>query len=247
MSIQLHIDSTFRDRYKYPNPCDFVIEPLEYQSQNIKNYINPVAINSPNIHSGGDPTKCIVLGTPTSAIVNFPGFASTTVTSDDNIFAKCSFMWRSAANTYSFTTISYTDLDAPIAGQSLLLLYPPLPGTPNANDRFNIYYNLPFSMGSLQAGSTSSKLVLSANPYFTNPVTNQINDMWLMITDTEDTWPSTVPINILGQCYKIISYDSTTKIATVTLLYYQHRLQEHLMKYIKHLRMEQALSGLMEV
>jgi len=216
MSIQFHIDSSFRDRIKYPNSCDFVIEPLEYKSQDINKYINPIAINFPNVHSGGDANKCIVLGSPTSVIVNFPGFATNSIMSDDNLFANCTFMWRSAANTYFFTQVSYSDMDSPITGQSLILLDPPLPGTPLLNDRFNVYYNTPYTMGSLQAGSTNSELVLSANPYFSNPNTNEINDMWLMITDTEDTSPSTIPISILGQCYKIISYNSVTKVAIVT-------------------------------
>jgi len=216
MSIQLHIDSTFRDRYRYPKSCDFVIEPLEYTSQNTKKYINPIAINFPNVHSGPDINKCIILGTSYSVIIGWPGFSSGSIASDDNFFSDCTFMWRQAANTYFFTNISFSDIDNPISGQSLLLLYPQLPGVPLPNDRFNIYYNTPYTMGTLQAGSTFTNLVLSATPYFANPGTNEINDMWLLITDTEDTFPSTIPISILGQCYKIIAYDSVTKIATVT-------------------------------
>lgn len=212
MSIQLHVDSTFRDRYKYPNSCDFVIDPLSYTSQNVNTYINPLAINFPNIHSGPDLTRCIILGSPISVIIGWPGVAFSTIPSDDNFFADCTFMWRQAANTYYFTKVSYSDLDSPIAGQSTLLLYPPLPGIPLANDRFNIYYNTPYTMGSLQAGSTTSNLVLSAAPYFVDPATDNINDMWLMITDTENN----PPISILGQCYKITAYDSITRIATVT-------------------------------
>ena len=217
MSVQLHIDSTFRDRYKYPNSCDFVVEPLEYTSQNVNKYKNPVAIDFPNVHSGPDPAKCIQLGTPTSLIIGWPGFVTGGTQSDDNVFANCTFMWRIGPNNYEFTPINYSDVDNPIAGQSTLALYPPLSGFPVANDRFNIYYNLPYTMGSLQAGSTTSSLVLSASPYFKNPATNEINDMWIMITDTEDTWPVfTTPISILGQCYKIVSYDSTTQTAIVT-------------------------------
>jgi hypothetical protein len=215
-SVVLHIDSTFRDRIKYPNPCDFVVDPEKmYYSPNTE-YINPIAIDSPNVHSGPDPTKSILGATPTAAVIGFPlGVTSTTTGSDDNAFANCTFMWRSAANTYSFTQISYADIDSPAVGSSTLLLYPPLPGFPLAGDRFNIYYNLPFTMGSLQAGSTTTQLVLSTTPYFSDPKTDEIKNMWLMITDTEDTFPSSVPTSILGQCYKVISYNSATRVATV--------------------------------
>ena len=216
MSIQLHIDSTFRDRYKYPNPCDFVVEPLAYTTQNVNTYINPIAIDFPNIHSGPDVNKCIILGSPLAVIIGWPGFVAGGTQNDDNFFADCTFMWRSAPNTYFFTKISYSDIDSPITGQSTLALYPPLPGLPLPNDRFNAYYNTPYTMGSLQAGSTTSTLVLSATPYFANPENNEINDMWLMITDTEDTFPPSIPVSILGQCYKITAYDSITKVATVT-------------------------------
>jgi hypothetical protein len=192
-----------------------VIQPKQNYYGSGNNYINPLAINFPNVHSGGDATKCIVGGLPTAVVINWPVITVPTGASDDNVFSGCTFMWRRGANDYLFTQISYSDIDNPIVGQTLLLLYPALGGFPAPNDRYNIYYNLPYTMGSLQAGSSANKLVLSASPYFSNPNTNEINNMWLMITDTEDTSPSTIPSSILGQCYKIVSYDATTKIATV--------------------------------
>lgn len=216
MSVQLHIDSTFRDRYLYPNPCDFVIQPKQNYYGSGNNYINPVAINFPNVHSGPDVSKGIVAISASSAIINWPVIPLSSTASDDNFFSGCTFMWRRGANDYLFTKISYSDIDTPTTGQSLLLLYPSLPIVSTiSGDRYNIYYNTPYTMGSLQAGSTVNQLVLSATPYFANPNTNEINDMWLMITDTEAATPSSVPVSILGQCYKIVSYDATTKIATV--------------------------------
>lgn len=220
MSVQLHIDSSYRDRYKYPYPCDFIVQPEKIYYGVDDQYINPVAINAPNIHSGPDPTKGVIgAGSTTALVVGFPGalLATGFTSNDDNIFAECTFMLRTAPNTYIFTNVSFTDINAPASGQSTLLLYPPLASAPFGGERYNIYRNLPYTMGSLQAGSTTTQLVLSAAPYFANPGTDEIKNMWIMITDTEDTWPApSIPSSILGQIYKITSYNATTRIATVT-------------------------------
>jgi hypothetical protein len=219
MSFQFHIDSSFRNRYLYPNPCDFIVQPEKIYYGQDEQYINPLAISSPNIHSGPDVTKCILGGVPATVVIGFPGavLSSSITSNDDNIFSESTFMWRRGANDYLFTSISFTDINTPAVGQTTLLLYPPLPGIPVLGDKYNIYKNLPYTIGSLQAGSSTTQLVLSAAPYFANPSSNdELKNMWIMITDTEAATSTSIPSSILGQIYKIVSYNAATRVATVS-------------------------------
>lgn len=52
MSNQCLIDSRNRDRDSYPLSTDFVIYPKQYAYDNKNIYKNPIAITTPNIHSG---------------------------------------------------------------------------------------------------------------------------------------------------------------------------------------------------
>jgi len=211
--MQVHIDSTYRDRTLYPLATDFVVPPKQnYYGDEIE-YKNPVAILFPNVHSGVgliDPGALVIVGGNYSTVIGFPDFGAFVATSaQQNLFGNCYFLVRHAFGNYEVAPIGQCILNYPAANQTSLLFSSPLTVPSAAGDRWAIYRNLPYHYGNFQPGSTSNHLKLD----ITAPSNDgELVGMWIMITDME--FPPSA--DILGQCSRIIAYDGVTKTATVS-------------------------------
>lgn len=233
MSNELVLDSAYRDRNVYPLSTNYTIYPKQLgQSQfcsckcGCPNcYVNPIAIQNPNIHSGPDVSNAVVdcisfntikLNLPPSELGShliknplveyFEQFFQ-------NVFVNCTFLAKASASPGDYVS---SIIDKSVTDNSGTILYLKNNLPVDVSRSWCIYKNAPYAQGVLSATNTGGILDLCSNTIIpveenncrstTAPDSsgNVCGQFFIMITDTDTDCSS----QNRGQVRQIKYYDN---------------------------------------
>ncbi len=186
----LDLDSTYRNRNQFPNPCDFVIPygGNTGRSRNSNTSSDPVILAVPYVTStlqAGSTSTSIVLNASSSPIPNFY----------IRDYLRIVFVPGNLGSTQQSRIVSYDE------STQTAVVSPAFIGAPAAASVYDIRNEAPVEFAQFQAGSTTASVVLALT---SNPMNEYYTGLYLRLLTAPNA----------GLIRKILSYNGTTKVAT---------------------------------